>query len=152
MLETNASVTSLRSPETRFEASERNATQRGPTSKPPLIAGEYDGPFAAPPLRERETRRILPGLHICPRLSKRPRRRTTNTSRWPFVSCTRFEASDSNAIARAQRRSAEITAWVEGPLPCVICRVFWSRARLEAPVAGASAAAAAAATHAIRRT
>ena len=40
MLETNASVTPLRSPATRFEASERNATHRGRTSKPPPIAGE----------------------------------------------------------------------------------------------------------------
>src|SRR2546423_1996158 len=146
MLETNASVTRLRSPATRFEASERNATQRGPTSKPPLMAGEYDGPSAAPPLRDRETRRIFPGRHIWPRLSKLPPRRATKTSFMPFESPrTRFDAFDSNAIARAQRRSPEITAWVDGPLPCVIWTVFWSRARLEALVAGAQAATVAAA-------
>src|SRR3954468_4953127 len=151
MLETKASVTLLRAPATRFGAAGRKATQGGPTSNPPPMAGEYEGPSAAPPLREREIRRILPGLHIWPRLSKWPRRRTTNTSLMPFESPrTRFDASDSKAIARAQRRSPEITAWVDGPLPCVICTVFWRRALRETPSAGAQAAAVAAA-HARRR-
>src|SRR3954466_7538194 len=124
MLETKAWVAPLPSPPTRFEASDRNATQRGPTSNPPLMAGENEGPLAAPPVGERGMRRILPGVHIGPRLSKCPARRTAKTSFIRFVSRARFDASDSNAIARAQRRSPEITAWLDGPLPWVICTVF----------------------------
>src|SRR3954452_7396497 len=135
MFDTNASLTPFPSRETRLDASDRNATHFGPTSKPPLIAGAQEAPFAERPPCVRESSRVLPGFHIWPRLSKCPRRRTTKTSLSPFTSRrTRFDASDSNAIARAQRRSPEITALVDGPFPCVICTVFWSFDRLEASV------------------
>src|SRR5215217_609933 len=155
---TNASTLPLVSPGTRFDADDRNATQRGRFLKAPSTAAPQEGPFAWPPLRGRETRRVPPGNHWVPSLAKTPARRTTKMSLTPLVSpATRSEASDSNAMTRAQRRSFEITGWVEGPFGTPPERLFEMRivfctsARSDAARAVGALAAAAGSARARRR-
>src|SRR4051794_13214657 len=78
--ETNASATPLWARLTRLDAREGNATQRGGRANPPPRAGAYDAPFAGPPPRPRERRRVLsprqrpPLLPIARRAGPRRRR------------------------------------------------------------------------------
>src|SRR5918993_920421 len=156
---TNASTLPFVSPPTRFVAAERKATQDGRLRKLPLTAAPKDGPLAWPPRRGRETRVVEPGNHWVPSLWNVPARRTTKTSLTPLVSpATRFVASDSNAITRAQRRSFEITALVDGPLgsppPAALemSTVFWTSARSDAAEAGCATLTAASASTGRRRS
>src|SRR4051812_48787156 len=156
--DTKASILPLVSPRTRFDAADRNATHLGRARNEPSTAGAHDGPLAGAPM-PRETRIVEPGNHCVPSLPKTPSRRTTKTSLTPLASpATRFEASDWNAIARAQRRSLEITAFVEGPFgrPPSDARemriVFWADSRADsACAAGAAAASATSAPASARR-
>src|SRR4051812_1838646 len=115
-LETKASALPFVSPRTRFEAAERNATHVGREWKAPSTAGPHEGPLACAPPSPRETRMAGAANHCVPSLPKTPSRRTTKTSLTPLVSPgTMFDASDWNAIARAQRLSLEMTPWVDAP-------------------------------------
>jgi hypothetical protein len=100
---------------------------------------------------------VLPGRHFVPTFVTRPARLTANTSVKPFVSfLVRFEASDWKAIRRAQRRSLEITAFVEGPFGRPPSRaretrrvVCWLARVLAAPAGAVRRSAAATATGAV---
>src|SRR6266540_1394810 len=114
--ETKASIRPFVSPSTRLEAAERNAMQLGAWSRLPSIAGRYEGPLAGARCSPRESSRVLPGFQRVPWLLIEPRRLMKNTSvEWLRSPCTRFEALESNAMIREQRRSPHHPASVSGP-------------------------------------
>jgi hypothetical protein len=99
-----------------FEADEINATHVGFARRAPSIDGLYEGPSDGAPLLVRDRSTVRPRFHGVPRSLTGFARKITNTSFAPFRSLdTRFDASDSNAIARTKRLSFDITAFVEAP-------------------------------------
>src|SRR3954452_163733 len=155
--ETNASGTPLVSPGTRLVAAETKATHDGrDVSWPPRVAAHdpstaapYDGPSAGWPSAPRDSSVVGPTDQGEPLLPNEPSRCTTKTSRCPLVSpATRFVASDSKAIRRANRRSCEIAGFTDAPsgMPPSKARetrsVDCSAARWDADAAGATAASA----------